>query len=164
MFNESIVAIVFKLINFVVIVGIFVYVFKRYALSWIYQTLSERKKTVDDLEHMVNVLHAEHTALDRHMHEEEQTHQALARKLTLWNERFEQMQKTIDAKKQRQKELIEHKEKQQQQALAMRYYKKSLGLQAIAGVTERAQAKYGDEHQGHIFNKSIIAHLKKETI
>lgn len=163
MSSTHIIAIIFKLLNFAVIVSLFVYLFRRYVIQWIYATIAEKKKVVDDLEHMVNVLHAEHESLDRHMQEQEFLQQDLNRKLEQWNSRFEHVKKQHEQQQAKRREQIARINEIRAHARMLQKVERIVVPQALIQMTDRLQSKYKDNQVGHSFLARIINHLSKEA-
>lgn len=163
MSSTHVIAIVFKLLNFAVIVSLFVYLFRRYVIQWIYSSLAEKKKVVDDLEHMVNVLHAEHESLDRHMQEHELLHHDLNRKLEQWNTRFEQAKKQREQQQAKRREQMARINEIRAHARMLQSIERIVVPQAVIQMTDQLQAKYQDNQASNAFLARIINHLSKET-
>ena len=164
MHNTTIMAATFKLINFSVVVYLFVYLFRRYVLAWVYAAIAEKKKIVDDLEHTVNVLHAEHESVDRHMQEQDAMHHELMEKLERWNNRVESAQKQYALKAEKQRALLERTAEIRASARVMIQVEKTVFPKVLQTATERLETKYANEQEGHAFLAAMIAQLRKGSV
>lgn len=161
--NSLVIAIIFKLVNFAVIVSLFIFLCKRYVMPWIYAALEEKKKVVDDLEHMINVLHAEHESLNRNIQAQETLHKELTLKLERWNSSFEKLKKQYEQQKEKRRLELVRINDLRAHAIMVQKIERIVVPEVVSKLTEQLKAHYSNQHKGEAFVDYIVTHISKDV-
>lgn len=156
---HEIVAIIFRLINFAILIVAGIYLFKRYALDWINEQIAGQAQELDLLQHQDQALARQQADNELAITEQEKLYQALLQKLDAWNNMF-----TI-AKKQREREkgqtiiLLQQKVAKQQNHLAVMRAQKEILPAAINNAQQVLMNEFTSSERGHQYIKSLIVYM-----
>ena len=159
--HESIVAILFRLFNFGVLIGVFGYLFKKYVLVGIRTRMAEKKRYLQSLNERKDELAQEHQMIVQRMGQEHELGQQLKKKVDNWAQEVAKKHEVREQEKHSYAQSLQERMKVRVQHLTAEHINKRV----VSTVLERTQVRlahdFTDEHRARTFLASIITHMKK---
>lgn len=118
--NSVSIAFIFKLINFGIVIGLVVYVYRRYAAPSLAQSMFEQHKKTQSLEHTIDDLQDEQRQIEQDIADDKALGMRLQRTVRQWHEHVAQVR--MHKQHEQQKIVQRITDKRQQQAAI--YHKK----------------------------------------
>ena len=161
MSTNQFIAVLFKFINFAAVIGVGVYLYKRYAPSMIYQKIDEKKELLDGLAQENLTLTNAQSVISQEIKNQEELKHLLHQKIELWNRMFAK-QASI---REQEKELVEKKLKlkavKQSAYLAELYVQKITLPLARQDALNFLQTEYAQDQMGTKYNDQVLNFMKK---
>lgn len=163
MFDESPVSIIFRLINFAALIGLAVFIFKRYFLADITEKIHLEEVEKDTLRHQIGQLDQQGNILCHEIVEQEELCKKLAQKVSQWHQIFnhelEQARKEnmvlrvkSAERAERQKKFIEHEQ-----------LMNAVFPQAIEQIQSQLIKEFSAADRNKTFVIDVIDHMKKSS-
>ncbi len=158
--SESIIAVAFKLINFIVIVASAWYIFLRYFSSTISEKIIQKKRRIISLEEQTLALRRAQLVVDERTMHNKKYAEILGKKIQRWYDYVE------DQRRQEAKQdgfiqaAIKHKQDQQQKRIKQQWLYRQIFPQAFKKVKGQLEEKYASEEKQEQFINSIIQMMK----
>ncbi len=157
---ENIVGIVFRVINFGVLIGLAVYFFKKHALPIIKQQIADKQAFIVSLHNQEQMLEQEKEEVTKRIIEDEQQWMHLKDTFDQWRTTVSQVYAEHEKERQQRiRTLQDRAENRMQQVTSMR-----LSVRVFPQALEQAGAElqkyYADAQQADQFIKRIIDHMR----
>jgi GMP synthase PP-ATPase subunit len=163
MFGESIVTILFRLLNFVALMALFTFIFKKYMKKDIEESIEHDKQ--DEINMNNHIIEASHRSqeLSEEIINQEKLCKYLLDRTDQWHATFdESMQEKKHEKYALQLKEIE-RTKRQTQAIADEHLRQVVLPKAIAESRAQLTASFAHESKNKAFVHDIISHIKKSS-
>ena len=161
--NENIVAIIFRLLNFVGLFALFFYLFKKYALQMIIIQIGQKESILRNLFNRQQALEQEQYLLDERVTKEAQLCASLKEKVVRWRKLVDQKLAERDQERTDRIKLLSQVAHQHAENHAMNQVKKGV-LSTIATQAQGVLSKrFADTKEGQEFIKPIIDFMHKST-
>lgn len=162
--NELVIAIIFRIINFAIVLLIFAYLFWSKALPVIKEKIKQKKQELSDLQQQQENLLKQHALLEKEIKDQDIFIRLIFEKIERWRSSFNREQNS----KQLEHKILEHKilqnSKIRQRELEIHAFKEAVGLQAIRQAKEKLQDIFSDSSQGKRYVSTIIHDLTKSNV
>ncbi len=160
--NETIIAIIFRLVNFAVLIALFIYLFKKYALSTITNRVAQKEALLQALYNQQQLLEKQQYALDNHVDQEAALCAELKEKVSQWKDLIDQKIVMREQERVNRIELLEKKTKYYVQSYAISIANKRI-LTASGQQAQQSLAKqFVDKKVGQDFIQPIIDFMRKD--
>lgn len=163
MFDESLVSIIFRLINFGALIGLGVYVFKRYFLHDIIEKINQEGLEKESLRHQVQELDDKSNVLSGEIVEQEQLCHKLSERVEQWHHFFNE---DIERKRKENQEFhakaVERLEKQKK-FLEQELMMNEVFPQAMDQIKLQLMKDFSDPAKNKNFLADIIGHIEKRA-
>ncbi|HRN78567.1 MAG TPA: hypothetical protein PLU71_04960 [Candidatus Dependentiae bacterium] len=161
MFPSSyVIAIVFRIINFIVFGVVLVYLFKKYLLDSILQMMAQKDAEKKMLHEEADALQETVKELDSMIEREARECEELKRRVIEWRKRVEQELDEQRVSRQEQAEQI----RQTMATKAQHLYQQNLERAALPSALEQAREqlheKFSEKPAGVQYIKSVVDHMK----
>lgn len=163
MFDDSIVTILFRLINFVALIALAIVLFKRYFLSDITEKIDQEEVEKDTLRHNIIILEQQGNALSDNMIEQEQLCLKLSDRVEQWHHVFNQ---EIEKKRKDNLDLrikTAERNEMQKKMITQDRLMAAIIPQAIEQVQTTLIKKFSAPDKNKNFVFDIIDHIKKRS-
>jgi hypothetical protein len=161
MFGESITTVLFRLLNFAALMGLFAFLFKKYMQKGIEQSIEqERLDEINMNNHIIEVDHCS-SDLSIKISNQEKLCRHLIKQADQWKVVFD---KELREKKHQQHTMqlqLVDRAKRQAQAIAHERMIQAILPQALAQAQEQLEASFAHESKSKAFVTDIIRHIKK---
>ncbi len=158
---EQVVNIVFRLLNFVAIISLAVYVFKAYVLDLVKQQMADQEATERGMQLQRDAMARRQEEITGEIDQDAQLCMELKQRVDRWR-------RVIDTQQAQQKKEQEKCMQRLQQALQKKVERlvynrvlKKVMPRALADARAQLGEKYCDAQQGRLFTNAIIAHLER---
>lgn len=161
MFDESLVAIIFRILNFVALIGLFTFVFKKYFRNDIEQTIENDRLEKINLNTRISELEHRGSDLSEEIIKQEKLCAHLISRTDQWKAAFE---KDIEQRRQEQQVLhIKATERAERQAATIVRERliKAVLPKALDSAHNQLEESFEKSEHGKDFVRSILAHMKK---
>lgn len=160
---KAFVSILFKIINFALLVWVLRYVFKKYVLTEIQERRKERFAFFAELEKKQSNLKIEESLINKEIVDQEKLFEVLKEKIKTWNaqvkgqeeKRKQEEEKFLALSKKRV--IIKHQNMHSQKLLA------EIFPRVISGTYNKLEQKFSDEQESEKFFRNIMEYLKSEA-
>lgn len=163
MFDESIVNIVFRLINFVALLGFAAYIYKRYFFSDITEKINQEETEKETLCHQIGELDQQSNTLSHEIIAQEEHCKELQTRVTQWQHVFNQEMET------RRKDSLNLRIKSAERADRQKKFVEQEDLinavfpQAIEQINSSLINTFSDSDRNEKFIADIIGIMKKRS-
>ena len=161
MHRAEVVSIVFILINFGVLIGLGIFLFKKYVLSSITLQISKRQQKLADLALQTQLLKEQAKRMDFTIAEQSLVSHGLLQKIDLWKTLVSQSMLEREQKKVERELVLVQKMKTQQLYIELHYAQKKALLPAIEKAKEVLVNHYKAMPLGQSFIIEIVKHMEK---
>jgi len=158
------IAIAFKLINFGVLIGLGVYLFKRYALSSIHLHIAKREQKLADLALQTYLLKEQAKAMELVVADQRAVGHGLLQKIDLWNTLVAQYALEREQQKVLYEEALSKKMILQSNYIEMHEAQKKALLPAIAHARIHLEKQYVSLPAGRSFISELMSHMEKSKV
>jgi len=159
---HEIVAIIFRLINFTILIAAAVYLFKRYALSWIQEQIVGKVSEIDQLQSQVQMLDAQKKDSEQAIINQKKLYHTLYHKMEQWNKSFTIVKNQRDQEKENIMRSLQHKVVQQQNYIALSHAQKKILPVAISNARQILTDEFRSEARAHQFIGSLIKYMGEQ--
>lgn len=160
--HEELLSVIFRLVNFGVLLFVCAYFFRRYILPDLQaQMVHEEQESIRIQERHREIEHQE-KSVENFSQSQKKLCSLLQEKVNCWHAVYE---KTVQHQEQEKKErmtFLQKKIKQQELVFAQKKMLHEITPKAIAVITEKMQKQFASEHHGSAYIDSIIRQLRKE--
>jgi len=164
MLSYDITTIVFKVINFAILIAAVIYLFKRYALSVIKAQITQQYDDHKLLQQKSHHAIAKQEEVERAIVYQKELYQKLHQKIEQWNDIFAVVVKEREREKETIKIALHHKALQQQNYIASSYVTQIVLPAALDNARHQLIADFNNNSQEAItFNETLIAYMKKSV-
>lgn len=159
--NEAIIAITFRLLNFAVLIALFIYIFKKYILPTILIRIGQKEALLRQLFNKQQALEQEQYALGETVAKEAQLCAELKKKVQQWKKEVDQ--EFAERTKEKTEGIKQLKQKTQQRAqwYGNNKIKKEVLTAATAQAKVSLKKQFADPKKGHNFIQPIIDFMRK---
>ncbi len=159
---KQVIAFVFRLINFAVLITVFYYLFKKYLLPTIQQSISDKKQHIQNLIDQQEVLEINQQEMDTILMQQAQLCANLKEQISQWRGRVElELAQRMQAKKELEEKLerLAHRKSDwlKQESIRKRVFPK-----AIAQARNDLYKKFSNEQHAKTFLDKILVGMKKD--
>jgi len=159
--DEASVAVLFRLINFSVLVFFIVYLCKKYLIDTVKKQIADKQQTMIDLRDQANTLVEDIRVVDKVMQQDTQLCQALKTRVVAWRTRDEYLaQESILKRQEQAKKLAEHVLIQTSYLQRRNAYERMLP-QVIDQTREKLEQKFEDDALAQEFITQLITSMQK---
>lgn len=163
MHGAEVIAIVFKLINFGVLMVGGGYLFKRYLLQDIKLQISKRQQKLADLALQNQLLKEQGKAMEFAIAEQQSVSRSLLQKIDLWKSLVSHHMQLREQEKNIRRSALTQKMKSQQMYIALQDAQKKALLPAIKKAGDVLTANYAATPLGQSFIRLIVKHMEKSS-
>lgn len=159
MVSKQIILIVFKLLNFAVLIGLFWWLWRRYGRSYMLEELNEQIQRQDGLQRTHTVLQQEKKLIAHSYHTEQQEREQLKERLSSWRDALERTRSEREQwRRERQEQLKERIAKQLHTVEQYQLYHQ-LYAQAIQDARMKLEKQYETANAQKQFMASMVKRL-----
>ncbi len=163
MFDESLVTIIFKLLNFAALLGLGFFIFKRYFQNDIIETIENTQLEEINLNTRISELGMRGSELSREIIDQEKLCDYLKDRTDQWNEAFK---KDVEYRRQCQKVLDEHmaeRTDKQINSILQERMRRAILPEALKQVHSQLVESFESKSQGKEFVQNILDYMKKSS-
>ncbi len=156
------VVIVFRLLNFGVLIALFAYFFKKYALQVVHIRIAQKESVMKTLQSQQIQLEQKKSELDQNIDEQMQECTELKKKMDQWNENIKQ---EVLIRMQEREHILKKITKYSQKRTeyyALDQIKKRVGYKAIEQTYITLKQQFSDEKKGTAFLGTIIKFVEQD--
>ncbi len=157
----QVITIIFRLLNFVALIGLAVYVFKAYLLDRVKQQMADQEATERGMQLQRDAMARRQEEITGEIDQDAQLCMELKQRVDRWR-------RVIDTQQVQQKKEQEERTQRLQQALQEKMERlvynrvlKKVMPRALADAAVQLGEKYSDTQQGRLFTNAIITHLER---
>lgn len=151
---EQTVAAVFELINCGVIVGLMVYVYKKYLLDSIRAQMNAQVKFISGLKESFHMLTRNYQLLDREIEHERQVQYELKEKVMRWRGQVEQLREQLRHEQDERKKIVAAQAKDQIKQVKRHMIYEEVLPRALSDARAELEKKFSDPEA----QKAYLAH------
>lgn len=158
MHTPDIVSIIFRLINFGALIGLGIYLFKRFALNDIRLQISKKQQKLADLSLQNQLLKEQAKSMDFTLAEQQSVSRGLLQKIDLWAMLISHQENAREQEKIARQQALTQKMQTQQAYIALRDTQKKALVPAI----DKARIILASHYQAMPLGQSYIAQIIKK--
>ena len=162
--GETVLSIFFKLLNFGILIGLGVYVFKRYLLPSIGQEIAENQEALQQLQRNNEQLKEDQKKVEARLDEQAALCLSLGSKIERWKLAHDNHLRRQQESCQQLRQKIEKKVAVQEQNLAREMLNKKVLPGAIVQAQELLQKTYESESEGRQYILHVMKYLERGKI
>lgn len=159
---ETILTIVFRILNFGVFIAACWYVYKRYIRPMSETEMASQEGFIKGLKEQKNVLEARGYELNEQIVQQQAYAQTTSRKIELWKERFEGQLAQKDREKELLKEIVINRLAMQAQSLEQEYIKKYVVPGALKKAYEQLATYFADSAHQREYMQEVLSTMKRK--
>jgi hypothetical protein len=152
--------ILFSVLNFSIVIGIFAFLASRHIVPQVKQRVSQEKQVIEDLHDDHKQLLVAEKHVEENIREQELSFAYLSKQLQLWNEAVKTQEKAAQAEKRYRAEQFEKKLERQAQQYAINSLFIQLRPRVLSKLETEFAQKFSDDRQGHAYIEDILRKLK----
>lgn len=160
--NETIIAIIFRLVNFAVLIALFIYLFKKYALLTITNRVAQKEALLQALYNQQQLLEKQQYALDKHVDQEAALCAELKEKVSRWKDLIDQKIVMREQERVNHIELLEKKTKYHVKSYAVSIANKRILTASGQQAQQSLVKQFVDKKVGQDFIQPIIDFMRKD--
>lgn len=164
MFNSEIISIVFRIINFAIIIFFFLILYKRYIHKYIKDQILKQINYLSGLKESNNNLLQKSLEVNKEIIFQENLTKDLNIKIKKWKSAFDLKQKLKTQESQIVKQEIENKLKIKEEYITLNYLKNEILTDVINRAGINLKKEFESEDYLEEYKKNLIEFLKKESI
>lgn len=158
----SVSIIIFRILNFIALMTVSAYFFKRYAYPTIRDNQSRKKMALLELEQEKELLATQQEAIDAHSRKQEATRTALLERLKIWRDAFDhEKQVRLHGRNQMRERLREQLVISEHHAQQKRIEQKLIP-DAIARAREHLSMRFADPKQAERYLTDLKVFMEKQ--
>ena len=161
MFDATIVAAVFKLINFFAFIGVLGYLFKQKVLGQLQAKIAEEKAAFDAMVQEHKVLEDQQCDLEQVIVEQKDVCEILKQHVQQWKATFEKTVYAREEERAQLQKLLKVKITQQTNYLMQEQIKERVLPQAIKQAEQQLQDTFAKEKNGRVYLTDLIQAMEK---
>ncbi len=161
MFNTTIVAAVFKLINFFAFVGLLGYLFKQKMLGQLHTKIAAEKAAFDTMVQEHKGLEDQQRDLEHAIVEQKDVCEILKQHVQQWKATFEETVHAREQERAQLQKLLKEKITQQTNYLMQEQIKERVLPQAIKQAEQQLQDTFADEKNGRAYLTDLMQAMEK---
>ena len=159
--NEAVVSIVFRLLNFAAVLGLFAYLFKRYALDLIKSQMHEKEQRHEGLKQQTKELEHEEKKMGKALADQERLYKEITKKIQIWHSSFEQILKDRFDEKERLRAFLIEKKAQQEKSLIAHRIHGLIFSSVLQRTSDQLVQKFIPDAVGRSFLLDVVAKAEK---
>lgn len=163
MHGADIVSIIFRLINFVALIGLFFYLFKQYVLQTVTLQISKKNQKLADLALQNQLLKEQTKAMDFAIAEQQALSRGLLQKIELWRTLVTHYAVARNEEKKRYELSIADRTRKQELFIELKDVEKRALVPALEKVTNILEERYASKAAGQSYITTIVHHLEKNN-
>ena len=160
--DEQIIDFIFKIVNFVVFIGLGVYFFKKYALRKIITGIAQKESFIRGLFDRQQELEQQQYALDQTIAKEEVLCLALKKKINLWNHHVGNELKKQQQEEEEQIQIVYMRLKKRMEMVVTSQIKEKAFQRAIDGSRFALKQQFAQEKNADQFLTWTISWMSKD--
>jgi len=160
--NSSIIAILFRLINFAIFIGLGVFYFRRSVFAKIKQKMLDEQEEKQSLVIRIHDLTVEFHTLDQSLQEQNRLCRSLENKVILWRSRVDEERYALEREKQNIYKRVQARVVRQENEQLFASALATIAPQSIEQVKKRLVDTFIEEGRGTEYIDAIVAHLDQE--
>lgn len=160
--SEEVISIIFRIINFVVLFGLFRYLFKKY-LPIIKRSFLDKLAFFDTLEKQRMDLIEQNKMLVKEMSDQNDLFKLLKEKIKIWDIACKQKKEVEEKEIVKAKDLAKKRNKKQTEQIHQQKLLQAVFPRVIAGTYKQLEEKFEKKEESQKFLKDIIGYMKKSS-
>ncbi len=158
----SVSVIIFRILNFIALIAVSAYFFKRYAYPPIRENQNKKKKALIDFEAEKEALAAKQAAIDAHVREQEAVRGVLLERLKAWRDAFEHEKQVLAHEQNQRREQLNGLMRMREQYAHQEQIKRAAIPTAVAQAREKLSEQFGDPEHGKQYLANLTTMLEKQ--
>lgn len=159
--SENTIYIFFRMANFLVLIALFSYLFWRYGLTVIRQSMAEREMQEAEVHAKKNNLAVQERAIKKAIIEQDQFCQHLQQTTERWRKKFHAFVNEREQEKKKIKSQLAQKVAIQQKFFEADCNAKIVVPRALEQAAGQLEKRFSDEKEGRLFVGDLVAYMKK---
>ncbi|MBA3954620.1 hypothetical protein H0X48_04865 [Candidatus Dependentiae bacterium] len=156
------ISLIFKFINFGIIIALIVYAFKRYGLPLVVSQIKAGEKYKHDLAVDRSELFVSQTLLEQEVHDQEQQCVALSKKIDQWNEVVADQLRQKEVQSQAIREITNQRRKHQSEQYSLQKTKHTLTGCVEKRLKQELIVYFADEKLAHNYIQQTLSRIEKK--
>jgi F0F1-type ATP synthase membrane subunit b/b' len=161
--NAEIIAIIFRVINFLVLIALGIYAFKKYALELIRADMSAEQEHLDGIKARAQELQQEKRDLEKGIKEDARACSLLREKITTWHSVAEQESHAFRAEREGRIEIVKGRAEKQAQAIELYRRQRVIVPAAIEKAQTLLEKTFASKDRAHSYVQQVIAKMEEST-
>ncbi len=157
----SIVAFAFRLINLAALIGVMIYLIKKYALPDLNQSIIEKEASVQSVIDQTHHLHEKAHHLDADFKNQEHLAHELIRKVHAWKTQFEAQVNQREQERHERIEAAQEKVAIQQQMIKQMHLQNKVLPIAVEHAQKTLEQQFSNEQAGKDYISSIFSAIER---
>jgi len=163
MLSETFVTIFFRLLNFVILIALSAYIFKKYFRKSIEDAIKQKQLEEINVGNQIRELDQRSKNLSEEIVRQEQLCEYLIDRTTQWHQAFDQQTQDQLEEQKKLAFLAQLRTEKQAENIASERIIKAVGPMVIEQTTKRLEDLYADRKHNKLFVDSIIGFMKKSS-
>ena len=160
--NGQIILIVFRLINFAVLIGIFWYLWRRFGKQYVQAGYDQQQDHLDTLARTHTVLRKEATSIKKTISGEDEERSSLKERLFMWRQAVSNEHASLQEHLDKRREQLDRRLKEQIQRVAEYRLYQAVRDEAIKEVRDQLSQQYAAKASQEMFVARIIQKMESE--
>ncbi len=161
--NSEIIAIIFRLINFLILIALGIYCFKKYALEVIRGNISAEQEHLDELKARAQELQQEKKNLEKGIKEDGRACSLLREKIATWHIAAEQESDAFKAEREGRIEIVKARAEKQAQAIELYRRQQIIVPAAIEKAQTLLEKTFASKDRAHSYVQQVIAKMEESA-
>jgi len=161
--NGEIIAIIFRLINFLILIALGIYCFKKYALELIRADMSSEQEHLDGLKAQAEELQQEKRNLEKGIKEDARACSLLREKITTWHIAAEQELHAFKAEREGRIEIVKARAEKQAQTIELYRRQRIIVPAAIEKAQTLLEKTFASKDRAHSYVQQVIAKMEESA-
>jgi len=158
--SEALVAVAFRIINFVIVVFGAWWVFRKYFASTLSDSITQKELHIISLQEQAVALRREQSVMDERISQDKKYAETLDRKIEQWHDYVQQQQEQQDKRDELLIVVMEKKHREQEARIKEQWLYAQLFPKSLKMVEDQLKKEYALEEQQEQFVNAIIKTIK----
>ncbi len=161
--NEVVIGVIFRILNFAVVIVFFAYLFKKFALDTIKNQIASRKRHREQLNWQIKELDQAYHVLDKQIIEQDELCKKFIEKIKKWRHAFDDAERLKKREQLKMKVHMEERAKIYADWIVAKRLQQHVIPTALLNAREQLSHQFESEDQGNQFLNKLIKAMEKST-